>query len=371
MKGVADGSDADITNGITLTGTNITFDMGASAFKALTVTATGVVDIDVNVTADVGNLSITGSSGDGDNVTIATGVTLTAAGNLTLANGSTDALDIIGEGVLNLTATGTVTLSNALDANGVLTITAATVDIGAIIDADTHAVNLVPAAGGTVGLGAGAGDFSVTNAELNRINTSGTLTIGTNGTTTMTISGWADDGGLTGTVVLTADAASGSVTFSGSDSSLTAGLTINADAGVTLSASLTTAGTTDINADEDNSGAGTFTLAAAKDLNTGSGALTITAADFALATNANTDIITTGALTLIASNNGSITLGADTAFGITNTELSYLNANSLTLGAGLGAITVKGVADGSDADITNGITLTGTNITFDTGASVS
>ena len=134
VKGVTDGSDADIDNGVTLSGTNVTFDTAASTFEALTVTATGVVDIDVNITTDVGAMSLTGSTAgaDGDNMAIATGVTLNATGNLTLANDSTDALDIVGEGVLNLTTAGVLTISNAVDANGALTLTAANITLSAV-----------------------------------------------------------------------------------------------------------------------------------------------------------------------------------------------------------------------------------------------
>ena len=96
------------------------------------------------------------------------------------------------------------TLNSSAGAVDTLSITADDVDLSGSINAGTGDVSLLPSNSTTVGLGAGAGDFSLTDTELDNITTSGTLTIGNSNTTAMTINGWTAAAGVSGPVVLVA-----------------------------------------------------------------------------------------------------------------------------------------------------------------------
>ena len=159
------------------------------------------------------------------------------------------------------------TLNSSVGAVDTLNITADDIVLTGSINAGTGNVSLLPSNSTTVGLGAGAGDFSLTDAELDNITTSGTLTIGNSNTTTMTIVGWTAAAGISGPVALTATGTAGAITFATVASTLQAGLTLTALDGVTLNEDVTSNGATIIDADSDDDGTGDFTVAGSKNVN--------------------------------------------------------------------------------------------------------
>lgn len=111
-------------------------------------------------------------------------------------------------------------------------------------------------------------------------------------------------------------------------------INISANDGVTISDDLTNnAGPTVINADADNNGNGTFTLAAGKTLNTTNNNLSVTAADVVLDGTINAG---TATVSFTRSTAGTIGLGLGVGdLQISNAELSRITAGTLSLGSEL------------------------------------
>ena len=106
----------------------------------------------------------------------------------------------------------------------------------------------------------GAGDFSLTDTELDNITTSGTLTIGNSNTTAMTINGWTAAAGGERPSCLSGHRYGRNHHFCHRlASTLPAALTLSALDGVTLNESVTSNGTTVIDTDSDDNGSGDFT----------------------------------------------------------------------------------------------------------------
>jgi len=142
---------------------------------------------------------------------------------------------------------------------------------------------------------------------------------------------------------LSAVAATGSLTLTASNGQISdaGALTLNAKNGITLNSDLTTGGILTVNADTDASGAGTFTVASGKTVDTTNTALNITAADVDLQGSLTSGSATT---TITTAKNETIGLG-QTAGDLTidGTELSHITAATLVLGSGTTTgITVDG-----------------------------
>ena len=353
-----------VTLNATLDNASVTFATAASTFNALTANADDGIVINVALTTDVGAMTLEGDADNGldtnDDITIATGLTLTSADSITL-DATTDGIAPADTVTLNAdngvtinnsfttVASGAVTIDADADANGTgdfilaagatlnssvgavdtVSITADDIILTGSINADTGNVSLLPSNSTTVGLGAGAGDFSLTDTELDNITTSGTLTIGNSNTTTMTINGWTAAAGISGPVVLTATGTAGAITFTTVASTLQAGLTLTALDGVTLNENVTSNGATVIDADSDDDGTGDFTVAAAKTLTTTNNTLALTADDIVLSGSIDTG---SAAATLLVSDAGSIGLGATAGnYTLSGAELQKYYRNRINL----------------------------------------
>ena len=396
-----------VTLNATLDNATVTFATTASTFNALTANADDGIVINVALTTDVGAMTLEGDADNGvdtnDNITIATGLTLTSADSITLDATTSgiapaDAVTLSADNGVTINnsfttvASGAVTIDADADANGTgdftlaagatlnssagavdtLSITADDVDLSGSINAGTGNVSLLPSNSTTVGLGAGAGDFSLTDTELDNITTSGTLTIGNSNTTTMTINGWTAAAGVSGPVVLTATGTAGAITFATAASTLQAGLTLTALDGVTLNEDVTSNGATVIDADSNDDGTGDFTVAAAKTLTTTNNTLTLTADDIALSGSIDTG---SAAVTLLVSDAGTIGLGATAGnYTLSGAELQNITATGLTLGDTTnGSITVNGITAANSNNVSGTVTLNATldnaSVTFATAAS--
>ena len=355
-----------VTLNATLDNASVIFATAASTFNALTANADDGIVINVALTTDVGAMTLEGDADNGvdtnDNITIATGLTLTSADSITLDATTSgiapaDAVTLSADNGVTINnsfttvASGAVTIDADADANGTgdftlaagatlnssvgavdtVSITADDIILTGSINAGTGNVSLLPSNSTTVGLGAGAGDFSLTDTELDNITTSGTLTIGNSNTTTMTIDGWTAAAGISDPVVLTATGTAGAITFATAASTLQAGLTLTALDGVTLNEDVTSNGATVIDADSDDDGTGGFTVAAAKTLTTTNNDLTITADDMTLIGNLS---VGSGDVSLLPSNSTTVGLGAGADdFSLTDTELDNITTSgTLTIG---------------------------------------
>ena len=141
---------------------------------------------------------------------------------------------------------------------------------------------------------------------------------------------------------------------------------------------LTTAGALTINADSNNNGAGTFSIAPAQTVNSTGNAISVTAADVALTGFLNSGAATT---TLQATFNHTIGVGdivnigpLGSHFSVSGAELQNITAGDLTIGgATSGDITVDAVTAAQVAGIAGTVTLraptAGRTITFSGGAS--
>ncbi len=412
--------DANISGSASLL---VTFANNASTFNALTVNADNGIAVNTGVTTDSGNLELNGRSGGitgtgTTNLTSSQGITLSsslnstgdaninAGGGITLASGIT----VASGGTLTLTSTtganaqGAVTVEGAtgitfnsdftsvgatvFDAdsddsgtgnftvaagktvttgNNSLTVIGADIALNGSLNSGAGATTLLASGGGTIGLGTGTGTFSLGGSELQNI-TAGNLTIGdaTNGSVTVDGVTSANSANIAGTTTLNATKAASSVTFSGADSTFKA-LTVNAENGITASGNLTTTGAAIFDADSDNDGTGSFTVATSKTVSTGNNSLSITGGDIALSGTLNSG---TGTTTLLSSGGGTIGLGAGTGtFSLGGAELQNISAGNLTLGDGTnGSITVDGITAANSANIAGTTTLnatkTGSNVTF-------
>jgi len=366
---------------------NVTF-ASSSTFNALTVNAGNGIAANAAVTTDTGNLVLNGGTG-GITGTGATTLTATAGGltlnsslnstgsasltagtGITLANGISVSSN---SGTLSLSAgsginaQGAVTVSSAsgitvndnftsagttsfnagmgsftvasgqtvLTNNNSLSITGGDIVLAGSLDSGTGTTTLLASNGGTIGLGVGAGAFSIDDGELGRI-TASNLTIGDGTNGDITVDGVTATN-ITGTTTLNATKAGSKATFN--NNSTFNALTVSADDDVTVSGNLST----------------------------GNNALSIKGKDMILTGSLDSG---TGTTTLLSSNGGTIGLGA-TAGGLTvdGGELQKITAGNLVVGdATNGDITVDGITALNSATIAGTTTLNATkstsNVTF-------
>lgn len=280
------------------------------------------VNTDVNHSGTSGNLRFEGdldnSADSSDKVVFADGVTITtprgvildsttggieAAGAFTMNAGFTmnDNFTSSGTGALNFNtgSSGNFTLvgGRTIDStNNDINIVGSDFNITAgSLNAGTGTVNILAATGGDIGLGdtttscGGTCEMIISGAELQNI-TAGNLILG--GTTTSAI--YVDNvtvtnsNGITGTVTLNATSATGVVTFDTAASTFNA-LEVNAGNGISLAAGLTTdVGNMILEGDSDNATGG------------------------AISFTAGVTLMSTGSMTLDATNGGLTTAGAVT-----------------------------------------------------------
>jgi filamentous hemagglutinin family protein len=198
----------------------------------------------------------------------------------------------------------------------------------------------------TISIGSGAGDTNNTLLkQLSAANVVITTTSAGAGTGSLVVSG-AISYNSANSLTLTAGSTltvNSPITNAGPGA-----LTLNSDNGIAINANVTTAGITTLNADQNNDGTGTLTVANNITVATGGTALNITAADVALVF---FGALNSGAAptTITASAGRSIGLGG-TAGGLslTNTEFGHITAGGVSLDTtGLaGDVMVDGITFG-------------------------
>lgn len=346
-------SGVTINDNLTTTGAlAINADTNNNGSSLLTIAAGAAVSTGGNtlsITASDINLSGTINSG-----AAATTILVSAGGTIGLG-ATAGSMTISGAELQNITATGLV-IGDATNGN---------ITVDGVTAANSNNVS------GTVTLNATAAGASVsfvnTASTFNAVtvNADDRISVNANVTTDighLRLDGDADDtadgnddiqfaAGVTVTAANTMflDAKNGGMTGA-------AALTLNAGNGITLGDSLTTAGTTIIDADTNDNGSGTFTLSASMALSTTGNALTMTADDIALSGTLNSG---SAATTLLVSDGGTIGLGA-TAGGMTisGAELQNITANGLTIGdSTTGNITVNGITAANSNNISGTVTL--------------
>jgi hypothetical protein len=329
---------AGIAGAVTLqaptAGRTITFSGGPSTFGTLNVNAASGINVNTN---------------------------LTATGYL-IVNADSDAN---GSGTFAVASGQTISSSGSP-----LSITAADLSLDGAVDSGAATTSLHATKGRTIGIGdvanigPAAAQFALSGAELQNI-TAGSLNVGGANSGNITVDGVTAPqvAGIAGTVVLQTPTSGRTITFSGGASTFKTLLVLASD-GVSVSSNLTTTGTLNIYADSNNNNLGTFTTTSGSSVNTTNHALTVTAADMALAGSLNSG---TAVTTLMTSTLGrQIDLGTNTAgkFSLTDSELDLVTAETLRIGRndGLasGQITVSAAI--SPAGTTNLHLLTGAGI---------
>ena len=290
-----------------------------------------------------------------DYIQINSGLTLTTTGHMDfLATGGIQA-----QGSVNLTAGGTLTLRNTLTAAGAVTFTANDIDLQQTLDAGINNVNIFTNTENEIYLGtANAAGLSLDDTELDRVTTSGTLTIGNATSDTITINNWSVDGDITGAVMLKATANGGQIIFTSNSSSLPANVTLHATDGVQINISLTAAGNLTIDADNTDAGDdnGTFSTTASIVINN-NGNFSLTADDVAIGGSISNG---TGLMTFNVSDNGTIELSTTPAsnFSLSIVEFDFLSTASLTINSS-GSMTIGAVdVNGSEGDQIDTLVLT-------------
>jgi hypothetical protein len=216
--------------------------------------------ISTNDTAQLGVNLITGALTGGANVVVSTATagTNAEAGDITLAtdlnfngtlannltfnahndinlNGNITDSSPGGNDTLNLflnadsdgLGNGTVNINRQITTgNGTLSIVGANVSITGAIDTGTANITITPSANNAVAVGTAiAGNFSITDANLDRITTSGTLRIGGATATSITVNNVTTPANITGTLALNT---TGTALFTTNPTTLNAHLEVKA-----------------------------------------------------------------------------------------------------------------------------------------------
>ncbi len=280
-------------------GGTVAFSGGASQFGALTVLADNGISVATDVSTTAGTLALNGDF-DGvaqgvDSIAFTGNRTLTSAGSLTL---SAEGGGVTAEGI-SLDATGPITVSDrftgsgvvkmrsdgdltiladtsagdmALDADadgsgggtlavgsaatlsstGLLSMSGADVDLDGFILNGNSDVAITHSAGGSIGVGSGAGTLGLSTAELGRIAARDVFIgdrVGVSAATPAIIVDGIGAGqvtGIAGTVTFGALAPGGTVTFSGGSTFLEA-IAVNAAGPIAINAGVNTDGAMTLN----------------------------------------------------------------------------------------------------------------------------
>ena len=306
----------------------------SAAGQTVTFVDTDDLDIDTvnainGITATTVNLTTGGALTDAQAI-VATNLSVTnaaAATTLDAAANDVDTLAVSAAGqTVNFTDTDGLDLGSVNGINGVAATTFNLNTGGAITGSQASTIT------GATTIAAGAGNDITLNAAANNFASVG-ITTGNNVT-------------LTDTNAITLNAS----TISGT-------LGINANSGVTVASNVTSNGTTTIDADLDNNGTGTLTVAAGAALSSSGNQMNIIAADLIVDT--ATGSITSGAgdMTIDRSMAGTIRLGSVASdMTITDAELDRIFANNLTVG-GTTAVGIL-INDITNTSITGTLTAT-------------
>ncbi len=389
VSGILTGSTNNITGDLILDAdsdnSQVNFTVSDSIFaNNVTVNADDGVSMAVNLTVQSGDLVIDGDTdgaGEGnsrDYIYIADGVTLAvSSGDMTLSAVSGK---LLADGALTLRAAGNIALEDSLTTNyGVSTnkallIEAGDLDInGTALDTDAGNITIRPYANSNMGLGGTAsGALDITDAEFDKLYSSGTVTFGGSTAENITVNGLTATANISGPVEIISGRNIRSITFSGSASSFQSDLTIQALDGITLNESVTAGGVITVNADSDaNDNLGTLTVASGKTLVSSDNDIFITANDMVLAggTTLPARNINAGAgdITITDSDNSGIGLGGTAVangLNLTDAEFGQLKAANIEFVTN-GTIRVDGISAANSDYISGRVTLdTGGNIEF-------
>ena len=258
-----------ITGATTLdSGDSISFLNSGSSFTTLDVQADDQITVSTNLTTSSGDLTLDGDANDSadttDSIQFDAGVAISSAGRLTLratTGGMTaagaldvtaadgiqldDSLNVLGTATINADSdagdsdgTFQIALGAVLESNNQsFTVTANDVDLLGSIDAGTGTVTLSDSDSTGIGLGDAtvSGGLNLTTSEAGNI-TSADLVLSTLGN--VTVENFSQAGSVSGTINLSANGTSSSISFQNVASTF-AQLTLNASDGIAINADLT------------------------------------------------------------------------------------------------------------------------------------
>ncbi|MCG8532743.1 MAG: hypothetical protein MI749_19085, partial [Desulfovibrionales bacterium] len=318
------------TGSVTLNGT-----VGATrAIEVLTVTA-ATLNLNANVTTDDNNVTVTGATVLGADVTVNTGA---GGGNISFSSTIEDDTNATTRNLTLIAGTGSVTLNGTVGATRAietLTVTAATLNLNANVTTDDNNVTVTGAtvlgADVTVNTGAGGGNISFSSTIEDDTNATTRNLVLTSGTGSITV---------TGTIGNTR--AIGSLTATGSSFSHNNISTVR-NVSITTSGSYTTGGTITTSSTTVGQGNVTFDVAAGQ-------ALTID------------DVVTTAAGNVTTTDAATLGANITTAGGNISLASLVLSANvTLDTGTAGGNITISStIEDDTNATTRNLILIAGT-----------
>lgn len=321
-----------VTLNATSSGSSVIFENSASIFKVLTVNSGNGITLSSNLTTNNTTSFNSDSDANGSGIfTISSGQTL---------NTSSNSLSIISSDI----ALGAVSAINS----GTATLSASQ-------------------SGQTIGLGSGAGSFSLNNTELSQI-TATDLTIGNNSNGTTTLDNVTS---FSGPLTLNATATGSAVNFSGTASSGLGNITINAGTGgMDFGVDVTTTGSLTATSGAAIAGAGVLTIAGTASFNTSgtANATVVSNSDFTLGNSTiggDLTVTVNGAKSLNVSGNvttsGKIIARAESNGGaITMATGGSFNAGTETINLSADQDITLGLLTTSNSSTTS-ITLTSTN----------
>ncbi|MEK9627405.1 MAG: filamentous hemagglutinin N-terminal domain-containing protein [Nitrospinota bacterium] len=368
-----------------------------SSFSSLEAKAVNGINVNSNITTTTGALSLNGDSDSGvdsidpkDNITFASGVSLTSASSISLSaiTGGMQATagltlnaptSITTTG--NLTAAGAVSLTanSGINLNGGITTSSGNLTINANSSTLALGSGITLSSAGALSLSAGnttsAGALILTSTGStinvdNALVSQGAVTMTANsgltlGDSTLTATGNINlQGGTSLTLASGMNISGANITLAGSTISVNSGsLTLNSTGSITASNSISSVTSASLTATSGitmaglsangtvglNSGTGTTTISGA--LSTTSNALTITAGDLSLTGSINTG---TSSTTISVANSGSLGLGFTSGFSgmnISNAELALITGD---LNLVNGSITVE---SGTSVNLTGKLVL--------------
>ena len=236
LSGITDGINFNNGAAKTLSGANVTLTGEVVSNRDLTLTASGILRLNNNITTTAGNLVLRG----GGEIDLVSALTLTGGGDVTLTG-------VISENAnsLTITAAGTLTINSdsITTGSGDLSLTGAAIRLGRTAPgSDTGtatltgaAITLTAANGITVGRFNNSGAFISTGAPALMVTASGVLTIAANITSVANIALNAGTGGI----VIGTATGSPALLWSGDAITLAGDVTTASSAGAANSTDLT------------------------------------------------------------------------------------------------------------------------------------
>jgi filamentous hemagglutinin family protein len=354
------------------------FDADGSGNFSMDVTDTiRTQGANLDISGDVLTVHGVTTNGGNVNLTAVDGITLgNGAGSVTIATGGGSFTaeansDFDATGVFNVTSSATIN-----SGGGNITIAGGQWTIGATgtINAGAGDVTFNASRSVSASVGNTSGTINLSAAELARITTSGTFSVGTGGITptSLSIQNFDNATGITGDAVFQA---AGDVSFVSSQSDFDGDLTVIADGSVNLTstADVTVAGNVSITADNDgdnntNGDADILNIGGNRSI-TASGTVDVAAADITIGAGG---ALSGSTVTIDRSSAGSIGFGVDAGedMVLDEDEIDRIVADDLVIGGDLVTDIIINTVDGVNglqfATINNEVTFnaggTGGNI---------